>query len=125
MLPGSAEYAAGPAGYVQFLGDQKDAYIRVEGHLLFGSPFSMELRLQVEDSPNSAGVVLDAVRMARIARDRGQGGVISDVCPYLFKSPPERLPESEVTARFDAFGNGASLNGRHTAAAAARLADSQ
>jgi myo-inositol-1-phosphate synthase len=121
VLPVAAEYAAGPAGYVQFLGDQKVAYIRVEGQLLFGSPFSMELRLQVEDSPNSAGVVIDAVRAARIALDRGHGGVVTDACPYLFKSPPERFPESEVTARFDAFGRGTPLNGK----AAVRLADSQ
>lgn len=130
MLPDAAEFAAGPAGYVPFLGDQKVAYIRVDGQLLFGAPFSIELRLQVEDSPNSAGVVIDAVRAARIALDRGYGGVVTDACPYLFKSPPERFPEDEVTARFEAFCAGMPANGHPAApgapaAAAMPLAGSQ
>jgi myo-inositol-1-phosphate synthase len=111
LLPAEAEYVAGPSGYVQFLGDQKVAYIRVEGQLLLGAPFSLEMRLQVEDSPNSAGVVLDAVRAARIARDRGLSGAIGEVCPYLFKSPPERSDDQDGTAVFEAFAAGPQENG--------------
>jgi myo-inositol-1-phosphate synthase len=125
LLPAEAAFAAGPSGYVSFLGDQKVAYIRVEGSLLLGAPFSMEVRLQVEDSPNSAGVVLDAVRAARIARDRGQGGAITDVCPYLFKSPPERCADQEATLRFEAFGRGADMPDGQPVTAATRPGDSR
>jgi myo-inositol-1-phosphate synthase len=63
----------------------------------------IELRLSVEDSPNSAGIVLDAIRAARVARDRGLAGPIADVCAYLFKSPPEQADEAVARERFRRF----------------------
>lgn len=103
LIPTDAQYGAGPAGYVQFLADQKVAYIRVEGRLLLDMPFTIETRLSVEDSPNSAGVVLDAVRIARTAADRGEAGAIVAPSSYLFKSPPELCDDSLALARFEEY----------------------
>lgn len=95
-----ARFMAGPIGYVPFLQDEKVAYIRLEGRLLLGMPFSIEVRLQVEDSPNSAGVVLEAVRIAKAAMDRGRSGVLQEPCPFLFKNPPVNMTELEARAAF-------------------------
>ena len=73
----------------------------MEGRLILGMPFSVEVRLEVEDSPNSAGVIVDAVRLARCARDAGLGGVIEDVCPHLFKSATQPLTESQARRAFE------------------------
>jgi myo-inositol-1-phosphate synthase len=102
LVPNS-EVSAGPSGYVNFLQDEKVAYIRIEGRLLLGMEFSMETRLHVEDSPNSAGVVLDAVRAARVALDRAAGGPVPEVCSYLFKNPPVLVSDGEAERLFDEF----------------------
>lgn len=91
--------SAGPSGYVSQLADNKVAYIHLAGELLLGMRFKMEVRLQVEDSPNSAGVIVDAIRIARVASDLGHRGVVNEVCPFLFKSPP--VPTTETRARED------------------------
>jgi myo-inositol-1-phosphate synthase len=103
LLPAGAQFGAGPAGYIQYLADEKVAYIRIEGRLLLGMPFTIETRLSVEDSPNSAGVVLDAIRVAKTAADRGQSGVIAEPSAYLFKSPPELCDDSVALARFEEY----------------------
>ena len=90
----ASDVAAGPSGYVKFLGDTKDCIIRIEAASVLGSPLTLDIRLQVEDSPNAAGVLLSAVRLAKVAGDRGQCGVIEDVCPTLFKNPPTGASES-------------------------------
>lgn len=78
----------GPSDYVEWLGDRKWAYIRLEGLGLGGAPLNIELKLEVWDSPNSAGIVIDAIRCAKLARDRGEGGAILAPSAYFMKSPP-------------------------------------
>jgi myo-inositol-1-phosphate synthase len=82
-----AEISVGPSDFVPLLNDNKVGYIHLEGEGILGMPFSMDLQLRVEDSPNSAGVSLNAVRAAKIALDRGDCGVIEAVCPAFFKAP--------------------------------------
>ncbi|MGW4790866.1 inositol-3-phosphate synthase [Nonomuraea sp. NPDC004297] len=79
--------SAGPSGFIEYLGDTKTCFIRIEANSVLDSPLSLDIRLQVEDSPNAAGVLASAVRLAAAAADQGRGGVIDEGCPYLFKSP--------------------------------------
>ncbi|EEM69055.1 MULTISPECIES: inositol-3-phosphate synthase [Bacillus cereus group] len=97
--------AAGPNGFVEYLGDRKVCYLRLEGNSILNSPISMEIRLEVEDSPNSAGVIINAIRCAKLAKDIGLSGVVEDVCPMLFKSPPKGATESEALSLFEGFIN--------------------
>jgi myo-inositol-1-phosphate synthase len=94
---------AGPSGHVSSLRDHKVAHIQIDGELLLGMPFSLQLRLEVEDSPNAAGVLVDAIRLARIALDRGHSGAVADVCGFLFKSPPEPGDDRDTEARLNNF----------------------
>jgi myo-inositol-1-phosphate synthase len=90
----------GPSDYVQFLGDTKKAFIRCEGRGFGGAPIEMEIQLTVPDSPNSAGVVIDAVRIAKLAMDRGDTAVDEWVSAWLFKAPPRAVAqESDQVAR--------------------------
>jgi myo-inositol-1-phosphate synthase len=89
-----------PSDYVEFLEDRKIAMLRVEGLGWGGAPMNIELRLDVWDSPNSAGVVVDAVRCCAIARDRGVGGALEVPSAWLMKTPPEQIEEAEALARF-------------------------
>jgi myo-inositol-1-phosphate synthase len=77
----------GPSDHVPWLSDRKLAYIRLEGTAFGGVPLSAELKLEVWDSPNSAGVVIDAVRCAKLAMDRGVGGALIGPSSYFMKSP--------------------------------------
>src|SRR6185437_12916307 len=93
----------GPSDHVEWLTDRKMAYIRLEGTAFGGSPLSIELKLEVWDSPNSAGVVIDAVRCAKLALDRGLGGAIIGPSSYFMKSPPQQFPDHvarELTLEF-------------------------
>ncbi|HKU42329.1 MAG TPA: inositol-3-phosphate synthase [Polyangiales bacterium] len=83
----------GPSDHVEWLTDRKVAYIHLEGTAFGGSPLSIELKLEVWDSPNSAGVVIDAVRCARLALDRRLGGAIVGPSSYFMKSPPQQFPD--------------------------------
>jgi len=78
----------GPSDYVEWLSDRKWAYIRLEGRTFGDVPLNVELKLEVWDSPNSAGVVIDAVRMVKLAMDRGLSGTLEGPSAYLMKSPP-------------------------------------
>jgi myo-inositol-1-phosphate synthase len=98
-----SEVLAGPNGYSKSLGDSKTCHLRVQARGILDSPLSVELRLEVEDSPNAAGVVVNAVRVAKIARDRGLAGVVHAVCPFLFKSPPCGAAESKALRLFQDF----------------------
>jgi myo-inositol-1-phosphate synthase len=80
----------GPSDYVQWLDDRKWAYVRLEGRNFGDVPLSLEYKLEVWDSPNSAGVIIDALRCAKIAMDRGIGGPILSASSYFMKSPPEQ-----------------------------------
>lgn len=93
----------GPSDYVPWQEDTKVAFIRMEGTGFGGAPLELELRLSVQDSPNSAGVVIDAVRCARLALDRGIGGPIEAVSAYCMKSPPRQMRDSDARNACDAF----------------------
>lgn len=96
----------GPSDYVPWLGDRKTAFIRVEGTGFGGAPILLDLKLEVWDSPNSAGVVIDAVRLAKLAADRGVGGVLAGPSAYLMKSPPSPMPDAQARTETLAFARG-------------------
>jgi myo-inositol-1-phosphate synthase len=96
----------GPSDYVAWLDDRKWAYVRLEGRAFGDVPINMEYKLEVWDSPNSAGIIIDALRAAKIAKDRGIGGPIISASSYLMKSPPVQLPDDEGRARVEAFIKG-------------------
>ncbi len=83
----------GPSDYVPWLEDRKWAYIRLEGSAFGNAPLNIEVKLEVWDSPNSAGVVIDAIRCIKIAKDRGTGGVLEGPSAYFMKSPPRQYPD--------------------------------
>lgn len=89
----------GPSDYVPWLSDRKWAYIRMEGTTFGGVPLNVELKLEVWDSPNSAGIVIDAVRCAKLARDRGIGGALVGPSSYFMKSPPQQFTDHEARER--------------------------
>ena len=88
---GGEKVHIGPSDFVPWLRDNKVAYIRLEGRLFGGLPFQLEARLSVEDSPNSAGVVIDAVRCAKLALDRGVGGPLLSASACFCKRPLQQL----------------------------------
>jgi myo-inositol-1-phosphate synthase len=96
----------GPSDYVAWLDDRKWAYVRLEGRAFGDVPLNLEYKLEVWDSPNSAGIIIDAIRAAKIAKDRGLGGPILSASSYLMKSPPVQLPDEEGRARVEAFIRG-------------------
>jgi len=96
----------GPSDYVPWLQDRKWCYIRMEGTTFGNVPLNCELKLEVWDSPNSAGVVIDAVRCAKLALDRGIGGALIGPSSYLMKSPPQQFSDYEARARTEAFIEG-------------------
>jgi myo-inositol-1-phosphate synthase len=93
----------GPSDHIPWLTDRKVAYIRLEGTTFGGVPISAEVRLDVWDSPNSAGVVIDAVRCAKLAMDRGMAGALAGPSSYFMKSPPEQFSDEEARRRTRAF----------------------
>jgi myo-inositol-1-phosphate synthase len=97
----------GPSDYVPWLADRKWAHIRLEGRGFGEQPINVELKLEVWDSPNSAGVVIDAVRSCKIAMDRGLKGALLAPSAYLMKSPPEQWSDDEAHARLERFISGA------------------
>ena len=98
----------GPSDHVPWLLDRKWAYIRLEGTTFGNVPLNMEVKLEVWDSPNSAGVVIDAVRCAKLALDRGEGGALIGPSSYFMKSPPEQFDDHEARLRTEAFINHAA-----------------
>lgn len=93
----------GPSDYVAWLDDRKWAYVRLEGRAFGDVPLNLEYKLEVWDSPNSAGIIIDAIRAAKIAKDRGIGGALLSASSYLMKSPPEQREDTEGRARLEAF----------------------
>ena len=96
----------GPSDHVPWLEDRKWAYIRMEGTTFGGVPLNCELKLEVHDSPNSAGVVIDALRCAKLAMDRGIGGALVGPSSYMMKSPPQQFTDNEARERTEAFIRG-------------------
>lgn len=93
----------GPSDYVQWLDDRKWAYVRLEGRAFGDVPLNLEYKLEVWDSPNSAGIIIDAIRAAKIAKDRGIGGPLLSASSYLMKSPPEQREDNLGRAKLEAF----------------------
>ncbi len=93
----------GPSDYVPWLEDRKWAHIRVEGEAFGGVPLNMEIKLEVVDSPNSAGITIDAVRMAKYAMDRKIGGALEWSSAYLMKSPPWQHDDDFAKEQLEAF----------------------
>jgi myo-inositol-1-phosphate synthase len=89
----------GPSDHVPWLTDRKWAYIRMEGTAFGGVPLNVELKLEVWDSPNSAGIVIDAVRCAKLAMDRKIGGALTGPSSYFMKSPPQQFTDHEARER--------------------------
>ncbi|MDR7302186.1 inositol-3-phosphate synthase [Haloactinomyces albus] len=96
----------GPSDYVPWLDDRKWAYIRLEGRAFGDVPLNLEYKLEVWDSPNSAGIIIDAIRAAKIAKDRGLGGPILSASSYFMKSPPEQYSDSEAYQAVEDFITG-------------------
>jgi myo-inositol-1-phosphate synthase len=96
----------GPSDFVPWLSDRKWAHIRVEGTAFGGAPLNVELKLEVWDSPNSAGIVIDAVRCAKLGLDRGMGGPLLAPSSYFMKSPPEQYTDDEARLRTRRFIDG-------------------
>jgi myo-inositol-1-phosphate synthase len=122
VLPEDDVYI-GPSDYVPWLTDRKWAHIRLEGQAFGDVPLNVELKLEVWDSPNSAGIVIDAVRLAKLALNHGIGGQIDGPSAYLMKSPMNQRPDNEAREMTEAFIKkygqrpGAAVKGRKRAKA--------
>ncbi|MDT0221943.1 MULTISPECIES: inositol-3-phosphate synthase [unclassified Gordonia (in: high G+C Gram-positive bacteria)] len=93
----------GPSDHVEWLDDRKWAYVRLEGRAFGDVPLNLEYKLEVWDSPNSAGIIIDAVRAAKIAKDRGIGGPVIPASAYLMKSPPKQLADDVARQQLEEF----------------------
>ena len=100
---GPGNIHVGPSDHVPWLTDRKWAHIRLEGTSFGGMPLNIEVKLEVWDSPNSAGIVIDAVRCARLALDRGIGGALIGPSSYFMKSPPQQFTDEEARRRTERF----------------------
>jgi myo-inositol-1-phosphate synthase len=96
----------GPSDYVAWQNDNKVCFLRMEGQLFGGVPMNLELRLSVEDSPNSAGVAIDLIRCARVALDRGMAGPVNPAASAFCKHPPRQLPDDEAFIELERFIHG-------------------
>jgi myo-inositol-1-phosphate synthase len=103
---GAGNIHIGPSDHVAWLDDRKWAYVRLEGRAFGDVPLSLEYKLEVWDSPNSAGIIIDAVRAAKIAMDRGIGGPLLAPSSYFMKSPPEQYRDSVAYDRVEEFIRG-------------------
>ena len=103
----------GPSDYVPWQNDNKVCFIRMEGKLFGDIPMNLELRLSVEDSPNSAGVAIDAIRCCKLALARGQGGVLYSPASYFCKHPPKQYPDDEAYRMTEDFIAGSSGKQRY------------
>jgi myo-inositol-1-phosphate synthase len=100
---GEKNVHVGPSDYVPWLTDRKWAYIRMEGSAFGDVPLNCELKLEVWDSPNSAGIVIDAVRLAKLALNNGISGALEAPSSYLMKSPPKQIRDDESRERIERF----------------------
>jgi myo-inositol-1-phosphate synthase len=111
MIPydlGQDNVHVGPSDYVPWLTDRKWCYIRMEGTTFGDVPLNLEAKLEVWDSPNSAGVIMDAARCAKIALDRELAGPISGPSSYFFKTPPVQYRDDVAREKVEAFIRGES-----------------
>src|SRR5690349_10880468 len=103
---GQGNVHIGPSDHVPWLSDRKWAYVRLEGRAFGDVPLNLEYKLEVWDSPNSAGIIIDAIRAAKIAKDRGIGGPLLSASSYFMKSPPVQYDDSEARDAVEAFIRG-------------------
>jgi myo-inositol-1-phosphate synthase len=96
----------GPSDYVAWQNDNKVCFLRMEGQLFGGVPMNIELRLSVEDSPNSAGVAIDMIRCAKVAKERGMAGPVYPAAAYFCKHPPRQITDDEAYEQLEAFIRG-------------------
>lgn len=96
----------GPSDFIPFLSNTKLMFMRIEGHMWANIPFNMEVRLEVDDKANSAGIVIDAVRAAKISLDRKLGGPVWAASAYLMKHPPKQMTDNEAREALEAFIKG-------------------
>jgi myo-inositol-1-phosphate synthase len=109
QIPHEMERASvhiGPSDHVPWLDDRKWAYVRLEGRSFGDTPLNLEYKLEVWDSPNSAGVIIDAIRAAKIAQDRGVGGPVLSAASYFMKSPPEQYSDDQARDAVEKFIRG-------------------
>jgi myo-inositol-1-phosphate synthase len=100
---GARNVHIGPSDYVAWLDDRKWAYVRLEGKAFGDVPLALEYKLEVWDSPNSAGVIIDAVRAVKIAKDRGIAGPLTSASSYFMKSPPIQFPDDQARDNVERF----------------------
>ncbi|HEX9472274.1 MAG TPA: hypothetical protein VF957_22340, partial [Bradyrhizobium sp.] len=112
----------GPSDYVPWQRDNKVCFIRLEGRGFGGAPIELEMRLSVEDSPNSAGVVIDAIRCVKLALERGEAGPLVAPSAYYMKSPPQQFRDSIALEACNAFIDGRPFALPTEAASDAKLA---
>jgi myo-inositol-1-phosphate synthase len=93
----------GPSDFIPFLGNTKLMFMRIEGRQWANIPYNMEVRLEVDDKANSAGIVIDALRLAKLALDRGIGGPVIPACAYLMKHPPKQMRDSDAKNEIEEF----------------------
>lgn len=103
QVPYEVPLRIGPSDYIPFLDDNKICHIYVKGKKFGDVPLTIDAKLSVEDSPNSAGVVIDALRAVKLARDREIGGPLTSISAYSFKHPPVQMPDSEAKQRVEEF----------------------
>jgi len=96
----------GPSDFIPFLGNTKLMFMRIEGRQWANIPYNMEVRLEVDDKANSAGIVIDAIRLARLALDRGIGGPVISACAYLMKHPPKQMSDPDARNELEGFIKG-------------------
>lgn len=109
MVPYNVPTRIGPSDYVSFLKDKKICYVYIKGRKFGNQPVTILAKLEVEDSPNSAGVVIDVIRAVKIALDRNVGGPLISISSYAFKHPPLQLPDGEARRRVEEFIEGVRI----------------
>ncbi|MEK6979614.1 MAG: inositol-3-phosphate synthase [Candidatus Micrarchaeota archaeon] len=104
-LPDERIYV-GPSDFIPFLGNTKLMFMRIEGRMWAGIPYNMEVRLEVDDKANSAGIVIDAIRACKLGLDRKIGGPLIEASAYLMKHPPEQMSDDDARKAFEKFIKG-------------------
>jgi myo-inositol-1-phosphate synthase len=106
LIPYNVPTRIGPSDFVPFLKDQKICYIRINGKGFGDLPIALDAKLIVNDSPNSAGVVIDVIRAVKIALDRGIAGPLISISSYAFKHPPQQIPDNIARVWVEEFISG-------------------
>lgn len=103
LTPYKTSVIVAPSTYIESRGDNKICYINLKGRIFGGAPVTIDVKLNVEDSPDSAGVMIDVIRAMKVAIDRGLSGPLIDICAYYFKNPPKQCPDEEAYRKVKRF----------------------